>query len=303
MHDSKLSAVDLNLLVVLRALLTQRNVTRAAREVGLSQSAASHALGRLRDLYADPLLIRSGRGLELTPRAAELLPQLERGLLELERSLQAPPAFDPQRARYSLRIGSADYIQAVLLAPLKALLRAQAPGIDLQCTSYPDLLEPLESGSIDVALTVRGKWPARYREQPLFSDGFVCMVRLGHPVLRHKRLTLRRYLELEHLLVAPGGKPGSFVDAQLARRGLSRRIALQVSSFLVAPQVVVETDLISTGPERLLRSLKSHYPIELLPTPLSIPRFEVCLLWHTRLDHDPAHAWMRQAIVSAARDL
>jgi len=100
-----------------------------------------------------------------------------------------------------------------------------------------------------------------------------------------------------------GPAPGSFVDGQLARRGLSRRVALQVSSFLVAPQVVVETDLISTGPERLLERLRAHYPIVLLPTPLAIPRFEVCLLWHARREHDPAHAWMRQAIACAARGL
>jgi DNA-binding transcriptional LysR family regulator len=291
------------LLVVLRALLTQRHVTRAAHEVGLSQSATSHALARLRELYADPLLIRSGRSLELTPRAAELLPQLDRGLLELQRSFQAPPAFEPRQAQYSLRIGSADYVQAVLLAPLHALLRAEAPGVNLQCTSFPDLLEPLDSGTADVALTVRTKWPARYREQQLFSEGFACMVRAGHPVLRHQRFTLQRYLELEHLLVAPGGTPGSFVDAELERRGRSRRVALQVSSFLVAPQVIVETDLISTGPQRLLERLRAHYPIVLLPTPLRLPRFDVCLLWHARRDHDPAHSWLRQAIARTARSL
>jgi DNA-binding transcriptional LysR family regulator len=116
-------------------------------------------------------------------------------------------------------------------------------------------------------------------------------------------LSLQQYLALEHLLVSPGGTPGSFVDTELGRRGHARRVALQVSSFLVAPQVVAETDLISTGPELLLRRLSKHYPIVLLQAPLRLPRFELCLVWHTRRDHDPAHAWMREVVVRAAAGL
>src|SRR6187431_2129958 len=118
LHDSKLSAIDLNLLVVLRALLTQRHVTRAAHEVGLSQSATSHALARLRELYGDPLLVRSGRALVLTPRAARLLPALERGLSELESAVLAEPDFDPSLARRSFSIGMSDYLQVLIMGPL-----------------------------------------------------------------------------------------------------------------------------------------------------------------------------------------
>jgi DNA-binding transcriptional LysR family regulator len=300
-HDTKLAAIDLNLLVALRALLTERHVTRAARQLGLSQSATSHALSRLRELYADPLLVRSGKNLELTPRAVALLPQLARGLAELEGSLRGQEPFDPRRARFSLRVGAADYGQAILCSPLLSLLRLEAPGVTLETTSYPDLLEQLEAGTLDLALHTRSKLPRTFAEQQLFSDGFVCMLRKGHPALRKKRLSLPQYLGLDHLLVAPGGTPGSYVDTELARRGLSRRVALQVSNFLVAPQVVAETDLISTGPERLLRRTSQHYPLVLLPTPLPIPRFDLCLVWHSRRGHDPAHAWMRDVITRAAR--
>jgi len=299
-HDVKLAALDLNLLVALRALLSERHVTRAAKSLGLSQSATSHALARLRELYQDPLLVRSGRGLEPTPRAVALLPQLERGLGELERGLRAEQPFEPKRARFALRVGLADYGQAILAGALLSRLQAEAPGVNLQATSYPDLVEQLEVGTLDVAITVKAKLSRVFGERSLFSDGFVCMLRKGHPALRKKtRLSLPQYLALEHLLVSPGGTAGSYVDTELERRGFSRRVALQVSSFLVAPQVVAETDLISTGPERLLRPMSEHYPIVLLPTPLRLPRFELCLVWHSRREHDPAHIWMRELIVRA----
>jgi DNA-binding transcriptional LysR family regulator len=303
MHDiTKLSAIDLNLLVVLRALLRERHVTRAAHQLGLSQSATSHALSRLRELYGDPLLTRSGRSLTLTPRAQALLPLLERGLHELEGSLRGEEPFDPQHAKVTLRIGAADYGQVVLFGPLLALLQQEAPGIDLEAMTYPDLQAELEAGSIDLAIDTRRKLPRTLSQTRLFDDGFVCMLRAGHRVTSRK-LTLKQYLELGHLVVAPGGTRGSLVDTELGRRGHARRVALQVSSFLVAPQIVAETELISTGPERLLRRVSAHYPIRLLPTPLALPGFEICLVWHTRRDHDPALAWLRGAIERAARSL
>lgn len=302
MHAQNLSAVDLNLLVVLRALLQQRHVTRAAREVGLSQSATSHALSRLRDLYGDPLLVRSGRALELTPRAALVLPKLERGLHELAASLRHEQPFNPASAKLSLRLGAADYVQSVLLSPLLGLLGREAPGIDLQVLSYPDLFAELEGGTIDLAHTLSQKLPRSLREQRHFSDGYVCILRKGHPALRRK-LTLKTYLQLDHVVVAPGGGPGSSIDTELARRGLTRHVALRVSNFLVAPQVVSETDMINTGPERLLRRMSRHYPVTIVPCPLPMPRFDLCLVWHSRRDHDPALTWLRHAIARVSKDV
>jgi DNA-binding transcriptional LysR family regulator len=298
-HASKLPAIDLNLLVALRALLGERHVTRAARQLGLSQSATSHALARLRELYRDPLLVRAGRTLQLTPRATALLPHIERGLGELEGSLSEEPRFEPGRALFSLRLGAADYPQALLCGRVLEVLRAEAPGVTLQTVSHPDLLEPLEAGTIDVAVTVKTKLPRVFGQRPLFGDGFVCMLRKGHPALSQKRLSVRQYLQLEHLVVAPGGASGNYVDTELSRRHLTRRVALQVSSFLVAAQLVVETDLISTGPELLLQRLSAHHPIVLVKAPIPLPRFELCLVWHSRRDHDPAHIWMRDVIARA----
>jgi DNA-binding transcriptional LysR family regulator len=300
MVHSSLAGMDLNLLVVLEALLAERNVTRAARRVGLSQSAASHALGRLRALLGDPLLVRSGRRLDLTPRAVDLLPALERGLAELGSALRGEPPFDPRTARRSFTVSMADYSQAVLLAPLLARARREAPGFDLSLVAFPNSLELMDRGTVDAAVLVGDPVPSGFTRRRLFSDGFVCMMRKGHPAVAGPRLSMRQYLALDHLVVAPAGSPGSMVDDQLERRGLRRRIAVRVSSFLAAPIVVAQTDLINTGPQRLLRPLASRFPIRLLPPPLRLPTFELQLVWHARRDHDPAHRLLRDLITAAS---
>jgi len=292
MHERTLSSIDLNLLVLLRALLRERHVTRAARQVGLSQSAASHALSRLRELCDDPLLVRHGRTLELTPRAAQLLPGLERGLAELHGVVTREPAFDPKRARRLFSLGMADYAQALILPSLLRRLQLAAPAIDLNIVTFPELSESLQSGSLDLAISLKSSVLPGLSTRALFDDGFVCMVRKGHPDVRGK-LTLERYLSLRHVLVAPSGTAGSFVDTELERRGLVRRVALRVSSFLVAPVVVAETDFISTAPERLARRMSKRFALQVLPPPFQLPRFELSLAWHPRFDEDPAHQWLR----------
>jgi DNA-binding transcriptional LysR family regulator len=302
MHDRSLAAIDLNLLVLLRALLRERHVTRAASLVGLSQSAASHALSRLRELYGDPLLVRSGRALVLTPRAQRLLPALERGLSDLRATVDAEPAFEPRTARRSFRVGMADYGQAFMLGALLRALEREAPGIDLTVLNFPNLEQLTMSGGIELALHVTDIDPAPLLSERLFDDDFVCLVRRGHPLVK-SRLRLERYVQLEHVVVAPSGQAGSLVDTELAKRGLSRRVGLCVSNFLVAPIVVSETDYISTMPRRLALQLVKRYPLRLLPTPLPLPRFAFSLLWHPRLDHDPAHLWLRQLIAKISRAL
>jgi DNA-binding transcriptional LysR family regulator len=301
-HDSRLAAVDLNLLVALRALLSERNVTRAAARLSLSQSATSHALGRLRDLYGDPLLVRRGRQLELTPRALALLPQLERGLGELAGTLAGEPTFDPRTARRSFTVAMADYSLALGAGSLMARLGREAPGFDLALLATPSSLEMLDAGSADLALLPNARLPPGFSSRKLMDDGFVSIVRRDHPRVpaRRRRLALDTFLALDHLVVAPSGTRGSLVDTELERRGLTRRVVVRVSSFLAAPLLVSQSDLISTAPERLVRALVGYYPIRLLEPPLSLPRFDLDLVWHARWDHDPAHAWLRRLFAEQA---
>jgi DNA-binding transcriptional LysR family regulator len=299
-HDRALSAVDLNLLVVLRALLSERHVTRAAARVGLSQSATSHALQRLRELFGDPLLVRSGRALTLTPRAARLLPRLERSLSDLEGALAPEPAFEPATARRTFTLGMADYMQALISGPLLRELALRAPGIELAFVVFPNLKERLEAGEIDLVLGVSGVDVGNLKQAPLFEEGFVTIVRRDHPRIK-KAPSLDKYLAERHLVIAPGGTPGSIVDTVLAERGLSRRIALRVTNFLIAPVVVCQTELLSTLPMRLAQQLAKTYPLRLLPPPLELPTFEHRIIWHPRLEQDAAHTWLRGFVTDAGR--
>lgn len=304
MHDRMLTAVDVNLLVVLRALLRECHVTRAAAQVGLSQSATSHALSRLRELYGDELLVRQGRALVPTPRAKVLLPQIERGLNQLAATISGEPAWDPATARKEFTIGMVDYGQALLLGPLLKELQKQAPGVDLSVIVSRDLNELLEAGTIEAAVNLSGRTPPSIRTRKLFSESYLCMVRERHPQVGPK-LTLSRYLALRHLVVAPSGAPGSVVDTILAQRGHERRVAVRVPNFLIAPLIVAGSDFINTGPERLARQMARRYPIRLLspPSVLALPAFDMHLAWHARFDDDAAHGFLRSCITKVAAAL
>lgn len=305
MQSPALASVDLNLLVALQALLSERNVTRAASRLALSPSATSHALGRLRALYGDPLLVRSGRRMDLTPRALALLPQLERGLGDLAGTLTGEPAFTPATARRTFTVSMADYSQAISLGGVLRHLQRHAPGVTLSVVSYPNSLELLNAGTVDLALLPNfATPPPGFSAHKLLDDGFVSVVRRDHPRIpaRRRQLPLATFLALDHLVVSPAGSSGSIVDSELERRGLSRRVASRVSSFLVVPLLISQSDLISTGPERLLRRMQTHFRIRLLEPPMTIPRFDLHLVWHTRRDHDPAHAWLRGTLVELGAD-
>jgi DNA-binding transcriptional LysR family regulator len=300
MRPPELGGVDLNLLVVLRALLAERHVTRAARSVGLSQSAASHALARLRDLYRDPLLVRAGRTLEPTPRALALLPAIDRALAEIQATIVGPAPFDPRTEHRTFTFGMADYGQAMLCGPMLARLAREAPGIDVAVSSGEGVDDLVDEGVLDLGVTVRPPRSGGPSSTELFSDDFVCIVRKGHPEAT-ERITLKRYLALRHVVVAPSGSPGSVVDTELARRGLRRRVAARVPSFLVAPIVVSGSDFINTGPARLARLLAERHPIALVRPPLRLPSFTLYLVWPRRFDQDPAHRWFRELVIGTAK--
>ena len=195
----------------------------------------------------------------------------------------------------------ADYTQAVIMGPLLRRLAVEAPGVDLTVVNFPNLRELVETGSLDLGLDISGnKPPSTFSIHELFEDDFVCMVRRDHPSIKTK-LSLAQYLQLRHIVVAPSGTTGSLVDTELERRGHTRRIALRVSNFLIAPIVVSQTDFINTMPTRLARQAAKDYPIRLLPAPFSLPKFGLRLMWHPRLDHDPAQRWLRELLISVCK--
>jgi DNA-binding transcriptional LysR family regulator len=304
-HD-ELAGLDLNLVLALDALLAERHVTRAATRLGVSQSAASHALARLRDLLGDPLLVRGPRGaMQPTPRALALAPLLNRALTDVAAALRKPERFAPSTARRTFHIGAGDYAELVLLPALAARLAKTAPGIDLFIRTVPeDIPGAIAQGDFDAVIA-----PARPRDvagpgiyqRLLFEETFVCAVRRGHPAAE-RRLTLERFCALDHLLIAPRGTYGGFVDDALAALGKERRVALAVPHFLIVPHVVASTDLIVTLASRIAAAFaESHRLVTLRPpSELGISGFPMHLIWHERAHADDAQRWLREQITAVA---
>ena len=305
MRAAHLSQLDLNLLVQLDALLTEAHVTRAAQRAGVTQSAMSRALSRLRELLGDPLLVRTGRGMVLTQRARALAAPLARALADLEAVVLDRPSFDPATSTRTFTLATADYNEAVLLPPLLARLRREAPGVDVAAINHGENpWATLEDDAIDAAIGPRrGKAPALVWKL-LFRDDFVVLLRRGHPILRRRgALTLDRFLSLPQVSIAPGGRPGSAADDALARIGKRRRVALRVPNFLVAPLVVASSDLIGLFPARLARTQAAALALEVRPPPLELTGFDIHLAWHERFRHDAGHAWFRRVLAEVAGEV
>ena len=299
-----LAGIDLNLVVALDVLLAERHVTRAAERLGLSQSAASHALGRLRDLLDDPLLVRGPGGTMLpTALALRLAPQLAKVLDDLAGVLRGE-AFDPATARRTFHLGGSDYVELVLLPQLAARLAKVAPHVDLWVHAFEDWGDAdLAAGKLDAVLAPpRGSARASGMfEKVLLTEDFTVVMRAGHP-LSGGRLTLARYCEAPHLMVSPRGTPGSFVDDALAKVGRTRRVAMAVPHFLVVPYIIASSDLLATLASRIAARFAETLDVITMPPPIAVTRFGMALAWHERNHHDAAHRWFREQLIAVAAE-
>jgi DNA-binding transcriptional LysR family regulator len=316
----QLSRVDLNLLVAFDALARERSVTRAAWRTGVTQSAMSHALGRLRDLLADPLLVRGRGGMMLTPRAEALIVPLRSGLGTLARALSEPAVFEAATARRTFRLASPDLFDVLAVPLLLERIRLEAPLVDVVVAPLAerDLTQKLETGELDVAIVPRVDGVgAAERERPsagllqrrLFRDRFLCLLRRDHPALGRygksakkspPRLSLETFVQLSHVLVSPSGEGPGFVDQLLAQRGLRRRVALRIPHFYSALAIVAKSDLVVTAPNALGFLAHRELGITAVEAPLALPRHSVNLVWHERFTKDAGHAWLREVMLSVA---
>jgi len=300
MSRPALADVDLNLLVALDLLLKESSVTRAAARLGITQSAMSRTLNRLRALFDDPLLVR--RGAELTPTAlaSQLAPKIADVLASVGQILAAPRQFDPARALRRFSLLASDYAQAVLVPALLERVREAAPNVDLvvRATREPERM----LANRDAALMVG---PARadvstLMRQLLFKDRLVCVARHRNPAIA-RELSLERYTQAQHVLVSPRGLQGGLVDDALRARGLERRVLLEVPHFLAAALVVAGSDLLLTVPERLAEVAAPRFDLRVAPLPLDVAPIEFLQLWHPRDQDDAAHVWLRAQVAAAAR--
>lgn len=291
--------LDLDLLRVFDHLHRERHLTRAARLLGLSQPAVSRALVRLREALGDPLFVRAPRGIVPTPRADALVPEV-REILRRADALARPAAFDPRVLERTFVFASVDFVEGDLLPRLAALLSSEAPRVSITSRPLgPDAAEGLLAGRFDVAIGVRSTLPTDVMTTHLFDDRFVCVVRRGHPSVR-RALDLATFCRLSHVLISPRGEPGSPVDDALAKKGLSRHVAVRTHTFFSAPRVVASSDLVLTGPARVLEPLADHEGLLVLPPPLPLRGFGVFMAWHPRAQSDPAHAWLRSLVKRAS---
>lgn len=295
-----LRRIDLNLLVILDALLAERHVTRAAERLHLSQPAVSHALARLRDLLGDPLLVRAGGALVPTARALELAQPL-RETLERVQDLLAPAGFDPASANRTFRLAMSDYGAAMLLPGLVPILRSQAPGIDLQITqaSREGMLELLLNGDIDAAAGVFPDLSPQLRSVHLFRERYACLVD-RQSLAGQGGLDLADYLSRPHVLLEMRGSGTAEIERALSAIHQRRRVAISLPHWSVAPRLIVGTDLVLTVAARNLRTIDEQRLV-VLPPPFEIPEFDFIFVWHTRREGDQALKWLREKMQAVAQ--
>ena len=291
-------ALDLNLLVVLDALLEERGVNATARRLRISQPNASFALSKLRAFFDDELLVRQGNRMQPTPTGERLREPVRRILSTVDSELFKAPSFDPMASVRRFTISTSDIGELVFLPTLMAALQERAPSTTLRCHSMsPDALQrAMADGVVDVAL---GYFPdldgAAFYKQKLFEHPFVCVVREGHPTVADA-LSLDQFLELGHVVVAQEGRSQELFERTLHQNGLTRHIQLQSPHFMSAPLLIAGSDLITTVPRAVGTTYAKLTGLRLLPPPLEIPPIELQQFWHRRVHHDPAVQWFRALV-------
>jgi DNA-binding transcriptional LysR family regulator len=292
----KLSAIDLNLLVVFDAVMQERSVTRAGDRLGLSQPAISHALTRLRHMLKDDLFIRSPKGMVPTPRAEQLAVPIRTALDGLQRSLE-PVQFDPASAQRNFRIAVDNYAAIVLVGPLAGHIGKTAPAVTLEFrpSGTLNVEDLLDRGELDLAIGPHAEAGERFSHQPLLQDEFVAVLRKSHSAASSRGLSIETFATLAHLEISSVHHATDFIDRALARRKLKRRIALR-APFLSAVRILVASDMVSVLPRRIAEELARYRPLVIRRLPSASPMIETAMSWPRRLDKHPAHLWLRAIV-------
>lgn len=309
-----LKHIDLNLLVYLDVLLHARSVTQAAESLGISQPAMSNGLRRLRDLFSDPLLIRTKDGMTPTERATELQPLVRRIVADIESAVEPDKAFDPASAERVFRLSVSDYGECTLLPPLLRAMQAAAPRVALDVLTPSDVrFKDVESGKVDLVINRFDELPQSFHHRTIWGDSFSCMVSRNNPI--RDDFSLSNYLAAGHVWVSKTGmgigvgvEPGAmqqlgWVDDALARLGKKRRIRVFTRHYQAAMQLAELDDLVITLPTRSAK-LQQHNPdVVILPPPFEIPDIKLEMAWSALLQHNPAHQWLRDLIAKVASEL
>lgn len=299
--------IDLHLLACLDALLTERQVTRAAERMSMTQPGMSNALARLRRMLNDPLLVRTGHGMVLTDRAKDLMTSVKAALAHIDTALACPEGFEPSRSDATFKISISDYVLLALMPALMDLILKNGPGMKINATlsDAKRLREWLEEGQCHLAIGYFTELADGLYKSDLWSDEICCVARADHNVIR-RRISLEQYLAAQHIYMMGAFQPATFemmTDGALAALGMSRRIAIHVPSMVVAPAIVAQTDLVATLPRELARIYAAQLSLQVLKVPFRVPRYRLAMIWHERTKHDGAHKWLREQVRSLAQHL
>ncbi len=303
---SNLRAFDLNLLLAFDVLMRELNVTRAAEQMFVTQSAMSHILQKLRQHLDDPLLVKTPSGMKPTVRALALVDPVRALLAETERLIQPPLEFEAATSQRRFVLAANDYLEYLLMPALIGAIDQLAPSIDLYVkrseTSFP--VTQLENGSLDVMLGFGSVLnpPAHLHCQTLFDDQMVCVVRQNHPIICAAP-SLEDYMAVPHMLISWKGTATGIIDQHLQEMGLERRIKLIVPNFLSAPLIVAQTDMVLSLPYKLAKRFTKFVPLEIYPVPIGLPSYDLVMIWHPLRDKDPAHQWLRDKITAICRNI
>ncbi|WP_112942847.1 MULTISPECIES: LysR substrate-binding domain-containing protein [unclassified Rhizobium] len=295
---------DLNLLPVFMTLMEERNVTRAADRLGITQPALSNALARLRVVMRDPLFVRERYGMQPTQMALELAPVIATALAAIDGAVLGQQEFDPAEADLSFTIAPNSYVEYVLMPAIVARLRETAPGIRLRLTPYGnDLIETgVMSGTTAMVLGRIVEPPDNLVVQHLMDEGLACVVRADHPEVSDS-LSKEQYERMRHVNVVPHGRLRVGLFQALEQRGLRREVAVSVTHFLAVPEMIAVTDYCATLPRLICRHLAADPRLKIVPAPVDLGSFPVDLAWHVRHRNDPAHRWLRSLIADVAREV
>ncbi|EFQ62594.1 LysR family transcriptional regulator [Pseudomonas fluorescens] len=297
-----LSKVDLNLFIVFDAIYTEANLTRAGQIVGITQPAVSNALARLRETFNDPLFVRTAQGMVPTPMAQNIIGPVRNALSLLRVSVQESRIFNPQQAAKTYRISMTDLTEAVILPALFQRLRRLAPTVVIESflSKRRETTKELAAGRLDFAVDAPLNTDPQVRHVKLMEDRYVCAMRKGHPMATKDKLTLDDYLGLTHIHISSRRNGLGHVDLALGKMGLQRKIALRSQHYLMASQVLQQTDMVMTVPERFARRHELHWfnlPVN------DVPAVETHLYWHESTDQDPANRWMREQMIELCQQV
>ena len=304
-HVKALSKIDLNLLVVLQAIEVHRHVSKAAEALGLSQSAVSHALSRLRATFADDLYVKVPGGMVPTPRADELAALIPPVIESLTRVFGKQKSFVPAELDRTFNVLTTDFIEHLLLPGILKSQHKEAPKtrISFRNVGFSLPKDELQSGEIDLAIAgFFGDLPDGFYQQKLFSDSFRCCMRKGHPQAG-KKMTLKAYCELPHILIAPSGDLTGQIDKILAKKKLNRQITVGTSGFLAAGWAAARSDAILTAPSKLIAEFENLLALKSFDVPLEVPSITIKQVWHERMNKDAGHKWFREKLFATLNDV